>query len=191
MAFHNDTYIDLTGPNGSIAIRFMDLQGASPMCDAIDSLSTTEITQFVCEFHPASTRTEIDKVIRTMDTLPHLEEIVLVHFSETDMQEFLSALKNTSGWMRLSRLKLVHCRRITDWISDLIQVAAERMDEGLVLDTVTVVYEGREQEQELFGVLEWFVRTLERVGVEVGEVVRSEQVWDDISCTARVISVPV
>lgn len=191
MAFHNDTYIDLTGPNGSIAIRFMDLQGASPMCDAIDSLSTTEITQFVCEFHPASTRTEIDKVIRTMDTLPHLEEIVLVHFSETDMQEFLSALKNTSGWMRLSRLKLVHCRRITDWISDLIQVAAERMDEGLVLDTVTVVYEGREQEQELFDVLEWFVRTLERVGVEVGEVVRSEQVWDDISCTARVISVPV
>jgi len=191
MAFHNDTYIDLTGPNGSIAIRFMDLQSVSPICDAIALLSTTGITQFVCEFHPALTRMEVDKAIRTMDTLPHLEEIVLIHFGEADMQEFLSALQNTSGWMKLSRLKLVHCRRITDWIGDLIRVAAERMDEGLVLDTVTVVYEGGEQEQELFGVLEWFVGTLERVEVEVGEVVRSEQAWDDISCTARVISVPV
>lgn len=192
VVFHNDTYIDLTGPNGSIAIQFMDLQGTSPICDVIASLPTTGITQFVCEFHPALvTRMEIDKVIRTMDTLPHLEEIELVHFGEKDMQEFLVALKSTSRWMRLSRLRLVHCRRIMDWIRDLIQVAADRMDEGLVLNTVTVIYEGMEQEQELFGVLEGFVGTLERVGVEVGEVVRSEHVWDDISCTTRVISVPV
>ena len=172
-------------------MRIVDLQDASPICDAIALLSTTEITQFVCEFHPALTRMEMDKVIRMMDILRHLEEIELVHFGETDTQKFLSALKNTSRWMRLRRLKFVHCRRITDWISDLIQVAAERMDEDLVLDTVTVVYEGREQEQELFGVLGGFVRTLDLVGVEAGEVTRSEQVWDDTSCTTKVMSVPV
>lgn len=187
----NETYIDVTGPNGSIAIRLMDLQDASPVCDAIALLSTTGITQFVCEFHPDLTGMKIHKVTGMMNFLPHLEEIVLVHFGEADVQEFLSVLKNTSGWMELLRLKFVHCRRITDWIGDLIQVAAERMDDGLVLDTVTVVYEGTEQVQELFDVLGGFVRTLDRVELEASEVTRSEQVWDDTSCTTRVVSVLV
>ena len=186
VAFHNDTYIDVAGPNGSMAVRFMDLQDASPVCDVIASLSTTGITQFVCEFHPALTGMEMDKVIRMMAILPHLEEIVLVHFGEADMQEFLSTLKNPRGWMRLLRLKFAHCRRITSWIRDLIQVAAERK-----LDTVTVVYDGREQMPELLGVLGAFVGTLDLVEVELGEVTRSERVWDDTSCTTRVISVPV
>jgi len=187
----NETYIDVTGPNGSIAIRFMDLQDASPVCDAIALLSTTGITQFVCEFHPDLTGMEIHKVTGMMNILPHLEEIMLVHFGEGDVQEFLSVLKNTSGWMRLLRLEFVHCRRITNWIGDLIQVAAERMDDGLMLDTVTMVYEGTEQVQELFDVLGGFVRTLDRVELETREVTRSEQVWDDTNCTAGVISVPV
>jgi hypothetical protein len=191
VAFHNDTCIDATGPNGSIAIRFMDLQDASPVCDAIASLSTTGITQFVYELHPALTGMEIDKVTRMMDMLPYLEEIVLVHFGGTDMQEFLSALKNTNGWIGLLRLKFVHCRHITDWIGDLIEVAAERMDDDLVLGTVTVVCEGVGQEQELFGVLEGFVGALDLVEVGTGEMTRSEQVWDDTSCTTRLTSLPV
>lgn len=185
MAVQNDTYIDITGPSGSIAIRFMDLQDSSPVCNAIHSLSATGITRFVCEFHPALTRMEIDKVTAIMDILPHLEEIVLVHFGGKDTREFLFALKNASRWRRLLRLKFVHCRRIANWIRDLVEVAAERTDESPVLDTVTVVYEGREQVQELFGVLEGFVK----VEVEEGEATRSEQVWDDTSCTAKVISV--
>ena len=186
----NDTYLDATGPNGSVAIRFMDLQDPFPVCNAIGSLPTTGITQLVCEFHPAATRMEIDKITQMMNILSHLEEIVLIHFSSVDIQEFLSVLKNTRGWMRLVRLKFVHCRQVTNWIGDLIQVAAERMDESLGLNTVTVVYEGKEWVQELVDVLGGFVGTLELVEEEAEEVMRSEQVWDDTSCTARVVSVP-
>jgi len=191
MTYQNDTYIDVTGPHGSVAVQFMDLRDASPVCNVIASLSTTGITQLVCEFHPALTRMEMEKVARLMDILPDLEEVVLVHFGGTDTQEFISTLRNTSMWVKLLRLKFVHCRQTTNWIGNLIHVAAERMDEGLVLDTVTVVDEGKEQVQELFGVLEGFVGTFEFVEVEPGEVTRSEQVWDDASWTTRVIPVPV
>ena len=190
MAYQNDTYIDVTGPHGSVALQFMDLQDASPVCGAIASLLTAGITQLVCEFHPALARTEMDKVIKMMVILPDLEEAVLVHFGGVDMQRFLSALKNTSGWVKLLRLKFVHCRQTANWIGDLIEVAAERMDEGLALETVVVVDE-RKEVHEFFGVLEGFVKTLELVEVEAGEVARSEQVWDDASWTTRVISVPV
>jgi len=188
MAFRNDTYIEATGPNGSVAIRFMDLHDGSPVCNAIASLPAAEITQFVCEYHPALTAMQVDKVINMMDILPHLEEIVLVHFGRADTQDFLSSLKNTSKWTNLQRLKFVHCRQIADWIGDLIQVAAER-DGRLMLDVVTIIYEGKERTQELFGVLEGFVGMLELVEVGAGEVLRSEQVWDDANCTARIISV--
>jgi len=189
ITLQHDTYIDATGPNGSIAIRFTDLQDASPVCGAILSLPTTGITQFICEFHPASTMVEMGKVTKMMDILPRLEEIVLVHFSETATKNLLSPLKDASGWTNLLRLKLVHCRKIPDWIGDLVQVAAERKDEGLMLDNVTVVYGEEEQAQELFDVLKWFVGMVDLVEVRPGEVVRSEQVWDDISCTARMIHV--
>lgn len=185
----DDVYVDATGPNGSVALRFMGLRDVSPACNAIASLSTREITQFVCELHPALTSMEIGKVTRLMDILPDVEEITLVHFGGADTQDFLSALKNTRGWTRLLGLKFVHCRQVNDWIGDLIQVAAERNDER-ILDTVTVVYEGREQMQELFGVLGGFVGTLELAEEEAEEVVRSELVWDDAGCTTRVTSVP-
>lgn len=190
MSFRSDSYyIEATGPNGSVAIGFMDLQDTSPVCNAIASLPATGITKFVCEFHPALTVMQVDKVIRMMGILPHLEEISLAHFGGADTQDFLSSLKNTSEWTKLLRLRFVHCRQMADWIGDLIQVAAER-DERLTLDTITVVYERRERTQELFGVLEGFVGTLELVEVGTEEVLRSEQVWDDTSCTARIVSVP-
>jgi hypothetical protein len=132
---------------------------------------------------------KIDKVKKIMDMLPHLEEIVLIHFDKSDTERFLSILRNTSGWKRLSRLKFVHCRQLANWIGELVQTVSERMDRGLVLDIVTVVYEAEEGPQELFDVLRGLVK-LEEV-VEIGEVTRSEQAWDDADCTARITSVPV
>ena len=189
MAFTNDTYTDITGPNGSIAMRFAELQYASPICNAIASLSTTGITRLVCEFHPALGMTHIEKVTRTMGVLPHLEEIKLVHFGGKNTQDFLSALRNTNGWTKLLRLEFVHCRQITGWIVNLIRVALGRKGEGLTLDTVTIVHKKGERLPELLERLEMAVGRLRLVGERAEEVVRSELVWDDTTCTARVTSV--
>ncbi|KAF9652275.1 hypothetical protein BDM02DRAFT_3109256 [Thelephora ganbajun] len=54
MAFQSDTYIDAIGPNGSVAIQFMDLQDASPVCNAIASLSAAEITKLGDGYPPSS-----------------------------------------------------------------------------------------------------------------------------------------
>lgn len=189
--FYDETYIDATGLNGSVALKFMDRQDASFMCNAIDSLPATDITRLLCEFHPALTPVEIDKVKMMMDMLPHLEEIVLAHFDERDVRRFLSTLTNTSGWKKLLRLKFVHCRQLMNWFPGLIQMVAERMDRGLGLDIVTVVYVGEERSQELFDVLRGFVGRVEEVEVGIGEVIMSEPVWDDANCTTRLTSVPM
>ena len=191
MAFTNDTYIDATGPNGSIAIRFVELQDPSPVCNAVASLPTTGITRFVCEFHPALIVTHIDKITGMMDVLPHLEEIKLVHFGKINTRDFLSALINTSGWTKLRKLKFVHCRQMTDWIIDLVQVALWRKGKGLMLCSVSIVYKRGERLPESFERLQRAVGKLKFVEEGAGEVMRSEVVWDDASCTTRVTSVPV
>lgn len=191
MAFTNDTYTDATGPNGSVAMRFAELQHASPICNAIASLSTTGITQLVCEFHPALTMIHIEKVTMMMRILPHLEKIKLVHFGGVNTREFLSILRSTNGWKKLLRLEFVHCRHITSWISDLIWVALGRKVEGSTLDTVTIVYKKGDRLPVLLERLKGAVRTLRLVEEGAGEVVRSELVWDDANCTVRATSVPV
>lgn len=191
MEFKSDTYIDATGPNGSVAMRFTELNDPFPVCNAIVSLPTTGITRLVCELHPALTMIPRDKVIRIMKVLPNLEEIKLVHFCEENMQDFLSALGNTNEWTKLTRLKFVHCRQITDWIVDLIHAVRGRKREGLTLDAVTVVCRKGERLPELLERLERAVGTLGLVEEEAGEVVRSGLVWDDGSCTARVATVLV
>ena len=191
LAFQNETYIDATGPNGSVAMEFMDRQDASFVCNAIDLLPATDITQLVCEFHPALTPVKIDKVKKMMDMLPHLEEIILIHFDGKDVERFLSTLTITNGWKKLLRLKFVHCRQLMNWIGNLIETAAERMDRGLKLDIVAVVSEGEEGLRDMFDLLKGFVGRVEEVEVGAGEVIRSEQVWDDADCTARLTSVPV
>jgi hypothetical protein len=190
MAFTDNTYIDATGPNGSIAIRFVELQDPSPVCDAIASLSTTGITRLVCEFHPALIVIRMDKVTKIMDVLPYLEEIKLVHLGEANTRDFLSALRNANGWTNLRKLKFVHCRQMTNWIIDLIQVALWRKGKGLMLGSVKVVYKGGERLPESFERLERTVGKLKVVEEGTGEVMRSEVVWDDASCTTRVTSVP-
>ena len=184
-----DTYVDATGPNGSIAMRFVELWDSSPICDAIAPLSTT-VTRLAFEFHPALDVVRIDKVTEIMGVLPHLEEIELVHFGGENIRDFLSVLRTTNKWTQLQRLKLVHCRRVTDWIVDLIRVALERKGDGLILETVTIVYE-RERLPGMSERLERAVGMLELVEESEAETVRSELVWDDASCTARITSVPV
>ena len=186
----NDTYVDATGPNGSLAVRFKELQDPSAMRNAIAPLPTAGITRLVCELHPASKVAHTDKITRMMDILPHLEEIKLIHFGEEATRAFLSVLRTTSRWTKLRRLEFVHCRRVTDWILNLIRVALERKGEGLMLETVTIVYK-REPLSGMFERLERTVEALELVEEGAAEMVRSELVWDDISCTTRVTSVPV
>ena len=190
IGFMSDTYVDVTGPNGSIAIRFMELWDPSPICETIAPLSTAGITRLVCEFHPAFNVERIDKVTRIMDILSHLEEIELVHFGGENTRDFISVLRTTSRWTELQRLKFVHCRQVTDWIVDLIHMVLERKGDGLMLDTVTIVYK-RERLPGMFERLERAVGELELVKETAAEMERSELVWDDISCTARVTSVPV
>ena len=190
MDFMRDTFVDATGPNGSLAIRFMELQDPSAMRDAIAPLPTAGITRLVCEFYPTLKGVRIDKVTRIMDVLPQLEEIKLIHFGEENTRDFLSALRNTSQWTKLRRLEFVHCRRVTDWIVNLIKLALERKGEGLMLETVTIVYR-RERLSGMFERLEMAVETLELVEESAAEMVKSEVVWDDISFTARVTPLPV
>ena len=186
-----ETYVDATGPNGSIAIRFTESsRDPFSLCDAIAPLPTAGITRLVYEIHLASDPEQMDEVTRMMDILPHLEEIELIHFGEEGTQEFLSVIRTTSRWVRLRRLKFVHCRRVTDWIADLIWVALARKGDGLILDTVTIVYE-RERLPGMFERLERAVETLEVVEESVAEMARGELVWDAASYTARIDSVPV
>lgn len=188
----NDTYVDLTGPNGSIAIQYANLQDGSTLSSAIHALPTTGVTQLTCESHPALIGIEIDKVVGMMDTLPYLEEIAFVHIGTTDIQNLLSALTNTRGWRNLRRLKFVHCRQIADWIGQLIGVAGGREEEGLKLNTVTIVFDVFEEgeEVEFFGVLRALVGTL-KLKEEAGQGLRSAQAWDDDNCTTTTVSVPV
>ena len=185
-----DTYVDATGPNGSIAIRYMELLDPTPMCNAITPLPTTGIIRLVCEFYPALDMVHIEKVTRMMDVLPHLEEIELIHFGGENTREFLSVIRTTSQWTMLRRLKFIHCRRVIDWIVDLIRVALERKGDGLILDTVTIVYEW-ERLPGMFERLERAVGTLEVVEESTAKMVRSNLVQDDASYTMRVTSVPV
>ena len=189
MTYPNDTYVDVTGPNGSVALQYTDLQNDTILSDAVAMLSSTGITHLTCEFYPAFIGTEIGKVFTIMDILPHLEEIVLVHFGGGDMQNFISALSDTNRWTDLRRLKFVHCRQIADWISDLIHVALERDSNDLMFDTLTIIDGGHER-NEWFGVLEGFVGTLELVEEEAERMQRSVRVWDEANCTARRVSVP-
>ena len=190
MAFTNDTYIDATGPNGSVAIRFVELRSASPVCNAIASLSTAGVTRLVCEFHPTLDVESLDRVIKMMGVLPHLEEIELVHFSGENVQDFLFALKDISKWTKLLRLKFVHCRQLINWSVDLSSMACGRKVEGLTFDTVTIVYKrGERVLHDALMRLEWAVGMLGLVEEEVGEVMRSEVEWDDTSCTTRIASV--
>ncbi|KAF9788708.1 hypothetical protein BJ322DRAFT_656143 [Thelephora terrestris] len=189
MTYPNETYVDVTGPHGSVALQYTDLQNDTILSDAIDMLSVAEITHLTCEFHPTFVGVEIGKVVTIMDILPHLEEIVLVHFGSGDMQNFLSALRDMNRWMGLRRLKFVHCHQIADWISDLIHVALERESVDLMWDTVTIVDVEREP-TEWFGVLEGFVGTLEIIEEEAEQVQRSVRGWDEANCTATRVSVP-
>ena len=184
-----DTYVDATGPNGSVAIRFMELWNPSPLCNAIIPLPTAGIIRLVCEFHPALDTVQVYMVRRMMDLLPHLEEIELIHFGGESTREFLSVIRTTSQWTMLRRLKLVHCRRVKGWITDLILVALERKGDDLMLDTVKIVYK-RERLPGMFERLERAVGTLELVEESEAEMVRSELVWDDANYTMRVTSVP-
>jgi hypothetical protein len=195
--YPNDTYIDATGPNGSIAIQYTDLQDedGSVLLNTVAMLPTTGVTQLTCESHPAFTGIEICNVVTMMDVLPLLEEITLVHFGSADTQNFLSALANPNRWTCLRRLGFVHCRQVADWIEYFISVAAGREDEGLKLDTVNIVLKERggaeRAHTELFDVLEGFVGTLELVEEEAGDILRSAQVWDEANCTTTRVSVPM
>ncbi|KAF9652276.1 hypothetical protein BDM02DRAFT_3183673 [Thelephora ganbajun] len=182
----NETYIDATGRNGSTALRFGDVHDTSPVFTVVGSLPVRGVTRLTCEFHPLVASTSMDKVTRMIEVLPHLEEITVVHFGRERTQHFLSVLMDTSKWTGLLKLKFVHCSRTKHWVGDLIQVAIERKDEVLMLDTVTVVYKEGERVKELFDVLEGFVGTLELV--EEREATRSELVWDGDDYTARLTS---
>lgn len=190
MTYPNDTYIDATGPNGSIAIQYADLQDGSALSNAIATLPTAGVTQLTCESYPAFTGVEIDSIVRMMGVLPSLEEITLVRFDSPDVQSFLSALANTNRWTNLRRLKFVHCLQAADCIRHLIGVAQVRVDESLRLDLVTAVFEEGE-EVELFDVLGAFVGAVKLVKEEMGQMLRSEQVWDDANCTMTRVSMPM
>ena len=190
MGFMSDTCLDATGPNGSIAMRFMELLDPSPMCNAINPLQTAGIIRLVCEFHPALNMAHVETVTRMADVLPHLEEIELIHFGGDNTREFLSFIRTTGQWTMLRRLKFVHCRRVTDWIVDLTLVALERKGDGMILDNVTIIYK-LEQLPAMFERLARAVGTLEVVEESAAEMMRGELVWDAASYTARVVSVPV
>ena len=184
----NDTYIDATGPNGSIAIQYTDLRDVSALSHTMATLPRTGITQLTCESHPASTGMEIGKVIEMMNILPRLEEIILIHFGGVDIQNFLFALTSRNRWTYLRRLKFVHCRQIVDWIDHLVNVAIGREEEDSILEAVTVVREEGAGEG-WFDVLKEFVGTLELVEEEESQILRSVQMWDDVNCTTARVSV--
>ena len=186
----NNTYVEATGPNGSIAIQYTDLQHGSTLSNTIATLPTTGVTRLTCESHPAITEIEIEKVVGLMEFLPCLEEVTLVHFGSADIQIFLSALSNSSGWVNLRRLKFVHCGQVEDWIGHLVTVAMGREDDNLRLDTVTIVFEEGEGVEQ-FGALVGFVGKLGLVEEGAGQILRSEHVWDDANCTTTRVSVPM
>ena len=183
----SDTYIDVTGPNGSVAIQYTDLRDHTILSNVMTALPAMGVTELTCEFHPAFTGMEMGSVVlEVMDVLHHLEEITLVRFGGIDMHNFFTTLEHTDGWRNLRRLKFIHCQRVRDWIGDLIGAVLEREASGSTLDTATIVLDGSEQ-SDLFGVLE----TVEIVEEEPRQMVKSVQVWDDVNCTLMRTSVPV
>ena len=188
--YPNYTYLDAAGPNGSVAIGYMELQDEFALSAAIATLPTAAITRLVCEFDPAFTTMSSGRFVRIMDALPLLGEIKLVHFGGADMQNLLSALMNTSEWTDLRGLEFVHCRQTAEWVTDLVRVASGRMDAGKMLDSVKVVF-GRGEWVELFDVLGAVVGTLVLVEEGAGQILKSVQEWDDANCTVTTISVPV
>jgi len=112
--------------------------------------------------------------------------VVLPHLSEGGTKRSLSALKGAGKRTELLGLRFVRCSRTKNWVGGFVQAAIERK-KWLMLDAVTIVYNGGERVQELFYTLEGFLGMFELVERE-GEDTRSELVWDDGDYPARLTS---